>query len=214
LSDARDQSPTGQLGLRSLSRYPALFVNATQTLAVGEVAELVRSPAGFHILKVVEKVAPSAPTLAVTQHHARHILLVPGARLSEAEARQRLADYRQRVLAKKADFAALAREHSQDGSAANGGDLGWAGPGMFVPEFEATLNRLAPGEVSAPLQSRFGLHLIQLLERRKVNLTPQQQREVVREQLREKKRDEVYRTWAQEVRARAYVELREPPLPL
>jgi peptidyl-prolyl cis-trans isomerase SurA len=211
-SDASDLANGGQLGLRSSSRYPELFVQATRALAVGDVADLLRSPAGFHVLKVVEKVRPDMPTMAVTQSHARHILLVPGARLSEAEARNKLAGYKKQVQAKLADFAELARDNSQDGSAANGGDLGWTSPGMFVPEFEATMNRLAPGEISDPLLSRFGLHLIQLLERRKATLSPEQQREAVRAMLRDKKLDEVYRTWAQEVRGRAYVEFREPPL--
>ncbi|MBB1077771.1 peptidylprolyl isomerase [Rhodoferax sp. 4810] len=211
-SDATDLASGGLLGLRSTARYPELFVQATTPLTVGDVAELVRSPAGFHVLKVVEKIRPGLPTMAVTQSHARHILLVPNTKLSEAEARSKLAEFKKQVVANQADFATLARENSQDGSAAQGGDLGWASPGMFVPEFEATMNRLAPGEVSDPLLSRFGLHLIQLLERRKASLTPEQQREAVRAMLREKKLDEAYQTWAQDVRARAYVELREPPV--
>lgn len=211
-SDATDLASGGQLGLRSTTRYPELFVQATAPLSVGDVAELVRSPAGFHVLKVVEKIRPGLPTMAVTQSRARHILLVPNAKLSEAQARSKLAEFKKLVVAKQADFAALARDNSQDGSAAQGGDLGWVSPGMFVPEFEATMNRLALGEVSDPLVSRFGVHLIQLLERRKATLTPEQQREAVRAMLREKKLDEVYLTWAQDVRARAYVELREPPV--
>ena len=211
-SDAADATSGGQLGLRSTTRYPELFVQATTPLSVGNVAELVRSPAGFHVLKVVEKIRPGPATMTVTQSRARHILLVPNASLSEAQARSKLADFKKRVVTNQADFAALARENSQDGSAAQGGDLGWASPGMFVPEFETTMNRLAPGEVSDPLLSRFGVHLIQLLERRKASLSPDQQREAVRAMLREKKLEEAYQTWAQDVRARAYVELREPPV--
>jgi peptidyl-prolyl cis-trans isomerase SurA len=211
-SDATDPTNGGQLGLREASRYPALFVDATRKLGVGDVAELVRSPAGFHVLKVVEKASAGLPVAAVTQSHARHILLVPSARLSEADARQKLADFKKQVVSGKTDFAVLARENSQDGSAAQGGDLGWASPGMFVPEFEGAMNRLAPGEVSDPLVSRFGVHLIQLLERRKAMLSPAEQREAVRAMLREKKLDEAFRTWAQDLRGRAYVEFREPPL--
>lgn len=207
-TDARNGAP---MGLRDASRYPPLFVQATQALEEGEVADLVRSPAGFHILKVVEKAASGLSLTAVTQHHARHILLVPNARLSETEAQTTLANFKKQVVTAGADFAALAREHSQDGSASQGGDLGWASPGMFVPEFERVLNRLAPGEVSDPLVSRFGVHLIQLLERRKVSLTPAQQRESVRAVLHDKKYGEAFQTWSQEVRNRAYVELREPP---
>lgn len=210
-SEASDVSGGGQLGLRPASRYPELFVQATSTLAVGDVAELVRSPAGFHVLKVIEKVVPGAPTTAVTQSQARHILLVPGARQSEAEVRQKLSDFKKQVLTKQADFATLAREHSQDGSAAKGGDLGWASPGMFVPEFEEALNRLAPGDISEPLLSRFGMHLILLEGRRKVELTATQQREAARAALREKKIAETYQTWAQDIRGRAYVEIREAP---
>ena len=211
-SDATDPANGGQLGLREASRYPALFVEATSQLGVGDVAALVRSPAGFHVLKVVEKLNAGAPTMAVTQSRARHILLVPTARLSESAARQKLTDFKKQVVSGKADFAVLARENSQDGSAAQGGDLGWASPGMFVPEFEGAMNRLAPGEVSDPLVSRFGVHLIQLLERRKATLSPAEQRDAVRAMLREKKLDDALRVWAQDLRGRAYVELREPPL--
>ncbi len=210
-SDASDLASGGQLGLRTADRYPSLFVSATMPLAVGEVAPLVQSPAGFHVLKVIEKINPSLPTMAVTQSRARHILLVPNARMSEKEARDKLSDIKKQLVTAGADFAVLAREFSQDGSAAQGGDLGWASPGMFVPEFEAVMNRLAPGEVSDPLVSRFGVHLIQLLERRKATLSQADQRESVRGMLREKKTEEAYVTWAQELRARAYVELREPP---
>lgn len=206
------QSNDGQLGLRSTSRYPASFVEATQQLAPGEVAELVRSLAGFHILKLVEKVNAGLPAMSVTQSRARHILLRPSAQLNETQARERLLDFKKRVQTGQADFAALAREHSQDGSAAQGGDLGWTSPGMFVPEFEAVMNQLAPNEVSEPLLSRFGLHLIQLLERRQVKLSQTEQREAVRALLREKKREETAQTWTQEMRGRAYVELRQPPL--
>lgn len=212
LSEPSAQANGGQLGLRSADRYPALFVEATRALAQGAVSEVVRSPAGFHVLKVLEKTSAGLPAMAVTQSHARHILLLPSAQQSEAQARARLLDFKKRLQSGQADFAALAREFSQDGSAAQGGDLGWANPGMFVPEFEDVMNRLAPGEVSEPLLSRFGMHLIQLLERRQASLSQAEQREAVRALLREKKLDEALRTWTQEQRGRAYVELRQPPL--
>ncbi|MCF8160651.1 MAG: peptidylprolyl isomerase [Polaromonas sp.] len=211
-SEPSAQSNDGQLGLRSADRYPASFVEATQGLAPGEVAELVRSLAGFHVLKVIEKVNVGLPAMSVTQSRARHILLRPSAQLDEAQARARLLDFKKRVQAGQADFAALAREHSQDGSAAQGGDLGWASPGMFVPEFENVMNQLAPGEVSEPLVSRFGLHLIQVLERRQNKLSEAEQRGAIRALLREKKLEEATQTWTQELRGRAYVELRQPPL--
>ena len=201
----------GQLGLRSADRYPASFIEATKLLAPGAVADLVRSPAGFHILKVVEKTNAGLPSMTITQSRARHILLRPSAELSEAQARARLLDFKKQLQAGQADFAALAREYSQDGSAAQGGDLGWTSPGMFVPEFESVMNQLAPGEISAPLLSRFGLHLIQLQERRQAKLSEADQRRAVSAMLREKKLEEAAQTWTEELRGRAYVELRQPP---
>lgn len=211
LSDASDRSNGGQLGLRAANRYPPLFLEATQNLGIGELSALVRSGAGFHILKVLEKKSAGMPALTVTQNKARHILLRVSPQLSETAARDKLNEFKKRILAGQADFAALARDNSQDGSAAQGGDLGWANPGMFVPEFEDVVNRLAPGQISDPLVSRFGVHLIQLTERRNAVLSPREQRETVRAMLREKKLDEAYATWAQDLRGRAYVELREPP---
>lgn len=211
-SDAPDSSTNaGQLGLRTADRYPPLFVEATQTMGVGEVSELVLSGAGFHILKVIEKPRPGFPPMMVTQSRARHILLRVSPQLSEAAARNKLSDFKKRVLAGQADFAALARDNSQDGSAAQGGDLGWANPGMFVPEFEEVMNQLTPGQISDPLVSRFGVHLIQLTERRNAALSPREQRETVRALLRDKKLDEAFTTWARDLRGRAYVEMREPP---
>jgi peptidyl-prolyl cis-trans isomerase SurA len=210
-SDAQEgQSAGGLLGLRPADRYPELFVNSTQGLPVGGIVGPLRSPAGFHVLKVVERVTAGVPT-TVVQNHARHILLRTGPQLTETAAAARLADYRRRVLAGQADFAALAREHSQDGSAKEGGDLGWANPGRYVPEFEQALNALKPGDVSEPLVSRFGVHLIQLLERRNAKLTQREQRDMARSTVREKKLEEAYATWAQELRGRAYVEYRDPP---
>ena len=210
-TDASDRANGGQMGLRTADRYPPLFLEAIRNLGVGELSALVRSGAGFHILKVLAKSNAGLPALTVTQNRARHILLRVSPQLSETAARSQLNDFRKRILAGQADFAALARDNSQDGSAAQGGDLGWAGPGMFVPEFEEALNRLAPGQISDPLVSRFGAHLIQLTERRSVPVSPREQRETVRAMLREKKLDETYTTWAQDLRGRAYVEMREPP---
>ena len=202
----------GQMGLRTADRYPPLFLEATQNLGVGEISALVRSGAGFHILKVLEKKSVGLPAMTVTQSRARHILLRLSPQLSEAAARKQLADFKARIVAGQADFATLARDYSQDGSAVQGGDLGWASPGMFVPEFEETMSRLTLNQISDPLVSRFGVHLIQLMERRNVSLSPREQRETVRAMLREKKLDEAYATWIQDLRGRAYVEMREPPL--
>ena len=209
-SASPESAQGGSLGMRSAERYPELFTQATLTLPIGGVAGPLRSGAGFHILKVLNKSQGSSGALVV-QNHARHILLVPSAKLTETAAAQRLADYRQRILAGQADFAALAREVSKDGSAQQGGDLGWATPGRYVPEFEAALAQLQPGEISEPLVSRFGVHLIQLLERRQVELSQREQRDAVRDTVREKKIDEAYATWLQELRSRAYVEYRDAP---
>jgi peptidyl-prolyl cis-trans isomerase SurA len=212
LSDAPGAASSGGLvGLRTADRYPPLFVQAVQALPVGGVSEIVRSGAGFHVIKVVEKRKAGLPGTQVVQSHVRHILLRPNAQLSESAARQQLADFKRRIEAGQADFAELAREFSQDASAAKGGDLGWASPGLFVPEFEAAVSSLAPGKIAEPVLSRFGLHLIQLLERRQTTLTQREQRDIARNLLREKKLDEAYALWAQEVRGRAYVEFREPP---
>jgi peptidyl-prolyl cis-trans isomerase SurA len=200
----------GVLGLRSTSRYPELFVNATRTLSVGGVTEPVRSGAGFHILKVLER-RQSPVNLTITQTRARHILLRPGAQLSQDQALAQLASVRQDILAGKVDFAAVAKRLSQDGSAQQGGDLGWANPGMFVPEFEQAMNRLRPGQVAEPLVSRFGVHLIEVTDRRNAPLTDAEQRDMARKILREKKLDEAYTVWVEDLRGRAYVEMREPP---
>jgi peptidyl-prolyl cis-trans isomerase SurA len=130
--------------------------------------------------------------------------------LNQAAALQKLAELRKRVVDGQ-DFAVLAKENSDDGSASSGGDLGWANPGMFVPEFEQVMNSLAPGQLSQPLVSRFGVHLIQVMERRAAALSTREQRELARSALREKKQEEAYALWAQEVRGRAYVEYRDPP---
>lgn len=209
-SDGSERAGGGALGLRTASRYPPLFLQATQGLGVGDISDLVRSGAGFHILKVLEKAHSGLPATSVTQSRARHILLRLSPQLTQSAALQQLTDFRTRILAGQADFAALARQHSQDGSAAQGGDLGWASPGMFVPEFEEVMNQLAPGQISAPLVSRFGVHLIELTERRSVALSAREQAEAVRALLRDKKLQEAYLSWAQELRGRAYVELREP----
>ncbi len=211
LSDAADRGNGGQLGLRHVDRYPPLFVEATQNLGVGGISGLIRSGAGFHFLKVIDKRLAGMPGMTVTQSRARHILLRTSPQLSEAAARDKLNDLKKRIQAGQADFATLARQNSQDASAGQGGDLGWASPGQFVPEFETAMNALTPGQISDPLVSRFGVHLIELTERRQATLSPSEQREVVRGMLREKKLDEAYAAWGQDVRGRAYVEMREQP---
>lgn len=209
-SDA-DRANAGQFGLRRADRYPPSFVEATQNVAVGSVADLVRSGAGFHILKVVERKALPNLAKAVTQTRARHILLRTTPELSAFAATTRLAALRARIVAGQTDFASAARENSQDSSALQGGDLGWVSPGVFVPEFEEVMNRLKEEEISQPIVSRFGVHLIQPLSRRRVELSVREVRELVRNQLREVKLEQAYADWTTEVRERAYVEMREAP---
>ena len=197
------------LGMRPASRYPSLFVESVGTTPVGGIVGPIRSAAGFHILKVIDKSA-SGVAAVVTQNHARHILLRTSPQLGEREAAQRLSDLRQR-LEGGASFEDLARQYSEDGSAKMGGDLGWAGPGRYVPEFEQALNALQPGQVSQPVVSRFGVHLIQLVDRRQATLTPREQREMLRDVVREEKLEKAHANWLQELRGQAYVEYREPP---
>ena len=211
-SDAPERSKGGQFGWRAATRLPDLFVNSTRALAPGEIAGPVRSLAGFHVLRLNDKRGAGMPAMTVTQTRVSHILLRPGAQLSQQEAQARLAEFRQRILGGQATFEALAREHSQDGSAAGGGNLGWSSPGLFVPEFEQAMARLQPGEMSQPVVSRFGVHLIRVDERRTVPLSEREQRERIRQLVREEKMDEALALWARDVRARAYVEIREEPL--
>ena len=210
-SDAPEKVNGGEFGLRPADRLPGLFVESTRNLRPGEIAGPVRSPAGFHVLKLLEKRQAGLPDVIVTQTRARHILLRVSPPLTAQAASERLSQYRQQIVSGAASFPNLAREHSQDGSAREGGDLGWASPGQFVPEFEEVMNSLKPGEISQPLVSRFGVHLIQVTERRDQQLSQREQREIVRGLLREKKSDEALTSWLRDVRGRAFVEYREAP---
>jgi peptidyl-prolyl cis-trans isomerase SurA len=210
-TDPLTRANGGQMGLRSADRYPPLFVEATQNLKAGGIAGPIRSGAGFHVLKVIEKKQAGGIDASVQQTRARHILLQVTPQQNEAAAVQKLTAFKRRLDAGQADFAALAKENSTDGTAKDGGDLGWTAPGAFVPEFESVMNTLAPNQVSEPVVSRFGVHLIQVVERRESRLSAREQRDAARNALREKKFDEAYALWAQEVRSRAYVEYRDAP---
>ncbi|MDP2262321.1 MAG: peptidylprolyl isomerase [Hydrogenophaga sp.] len=212
-SEAPEGANGGEFGLRAADRLPTLFVEATQALPAGGIAGPLRSPAGFHVLKVLEKRQAGLPDMVVTQTRARHILLRPTPQLSAEAAAARLGEYRQQIVGGQRSFQDVAREHSQDGSAREGGDLGWASPGQFVPEFEEAMNALKVGEISQPLQSRFGLHLIRVDERRESALSQREQREIVRGLVREQKANEALMSWAQDVRGRAFVEYREAARP-
>ncbi len=209
VSNSSDKEQGGRMGLRPMDRYPSLFVQAIQNVSVGGLSTVFRSGAGFHILKLLSK--ESSQTMTVTETRARHILLRPGGQLSQNAARAQLANFKRDLEAGRADFAKLAREHSQDGSAENGGDLGWVAPGVFVPEFEETMDKLQINQISEPLVSRFGVHVIQVLARRDAPISERELRESARNVVRQRKYDETYEQWAQEVRGRTYVEYRDPP---
>jgi peptidyl-prolyl cis-trans isomerase SurA len=211
-SDSGDKAGGGALGMRPADKHAPIFVQATANAKSGAIVGLVRSDAGFHILKVIEKKQSGLPTLMVQQSRARHVLLRASAQLGDGAARDQLLAIKADITAGKTTFEAAAKATSQDGSAKDGGDLGWASPGQFVPEFEEVMNSLAIGQISEPFQSRFGMHLMQLVERRENAMSDREQREQARASMREKKQEEALITWSQDVRARAYVELREPPL--
>lgn len=213
VSEAPEGASGGSFGWRSASQLPGLFVQFTQALPAGGMSAPFRSPAGWHVLKVEQRRQGVAPELMLLKTRASHILLRLSPQLSQDAALARLAGMREQVLKGQVTFESLARQFSQDGSAPQGGDLGWVVSGQFVPEFEAVMNALRAGELSQPMVSRFGAHLIRLDAREEVAMTPEQQREAVRNMLREKRTEEVLQTWAQDVRTRAYVEFRDPPRP-
>jgi peptidyl-prolyl cis-trans isomerase SurA len=205
-SDAPDALKGGSLGWRQRDRLPALYAEAVSALQPGQVSGLLRSSAGFHIIKLLETRGGNAPA-SILQTRARHILVRINEVVSEAEARRKLEIVRERIV-NGVDFAEQARLYSQDGSAAKGGDLGWLNPGDTVPEFERAMDALKPNEVSEVVKSPFGMHLIQLLERRERDVSAERQRAVARQALRERKLDEAYQDWLRQLRDRSYVENR------
>lgn len=201
----------GELGWRTAERLPTLFLDAVKDLKPGELAPIVRSPGGFHVLKLVGKrnaVEGRLATGPVQQTRARHLLLRVSDLTPEPEVRRRLQDLRDRVVRGGQDFGQLARLHSVDPSATRGGDLGWLYSGDTVPEFERAMNQLKPGEVSEPVQSPFGWHLIQVLERRTEESPIERNRLAARQALRDRKADEAYQEWLRQLRDRTYVEYR------
>ncbi|MEY3262334.1 MAG: hypothetical protein RLZZ620_1386, partial [Pseudomonadota bacterium] len=212
------------LGYRTQDRLPQIFVEAVRNLGPGQVApSVVRSPAGFHVLKVMDRRAGGSGARAatsntnpadltpqnmiVTQTLARHILIRQRQGLQDADVERRLQGYRDQIRAKTADFESLAKKFSEDGSAQNGGILGWMGPGELVPPFEIAMNRLQIGEVSDPVKTEFGWHLIQVLERRDAQLTVEKQREFARAAIRERKFEQAYQDWLRQLRDTATVKI-------
>lgn len=209
-SDAAEALAGGELGWRATERLPQLFLDAVSNLAVGGTSPVVRSPAGFHILKVLGRRGAEAGAAGepVRQTRVRHILM----RVTEAApsqlVRQRLQEIRDRIVNKTTTFADMARQYSADGSAARGGDLGSILPGDTVPQFEQAMDALAPGEVSQPVESPFGWHLIEVIERRTADLPQDRQRLMARQAIRERKIEEAYQEWVRQTRDRAYVDIR------
>lgn len=206
-SDAQNALQGGTMGWRSEAKLPNLFVDALQGLKPGEATQVLRSPNGFHILKLLDKRGVDV-SLVVKQTRARHILIKTNEVVSDNDAYIRLQELRDRLLNGGADFDELAKLHSGDLSASKGGDLGWLNPGDTVPEFEKAMNALDVNGISEPVRSQFGWHLIQVLERRDQDISDERQRLEARRAIRERKADEAYQDWVRQVRDRAYVEYR------
>jgi peptidyl-prolyl cis-trans isomerase SurA len=207
-SDGPDALKGGELGWRSTARLPDLFTAALKTMQVNGISPVLRSPAGFHILKLLgRREAGGAAGPPVKQTHVRQILIRTNQAVSDADAKRTLENLRERIVRGGADFAELARVHSEDGSAARGGDLGWLYPGDTAPDFARAMDALKPGEISQPVKTQFGWHLIQVLGRRTAGMTPERMRLQAREALRERKSDEAYQEWLRKLRDATYVEI-------
>lgn len=206
-SDTPNALQGGELGWRPASRLPQLFADALNALQPGEISGLLRSPNGFHLLKLLDKRGRDV-ALVVTQTRARHVLIKTNEVVSETDAKRRLTELKER-LDNGAKFADIARLHSEDGSAAKGGELGWLSPGDTVPEFERAMEALAPNTVSEPIRTQFGWHLIEVLERRREDVTQEKQKLRARLEIRERKADEAYQEFVRQLRDRAYVEFKQ-----
>lgn len=209
-SDASDALKGGEIGWRSADRLPPMFAEALVKLKPGQVTPVMKSVGGFHIIKMVDKrsLAEAAAASAVQQTHARQILIKVTPTMSAYDAKRKLTELKERLDNKAAKFEELARLFSTDSSAAKGGDLGWLYPGDIVPEFEAAMNALKPGEVSGPVETSFGYHLIEVLERKSDDASKERQRNAARNAIRDRKMEEAAEDWQRQVRDRAYVEFR------
>lgn len=210
-SDAPEALKGGDVGWREQDRLPQLFLDAIAKIKVGEVSEIVRSPNGFHIIKLAGKRAVSGNAAvpdAVQQSHVKHILIKVSQVVTAAEAKRKLVELKQRLDNKAATFDELAKTFSNDLSASKGGDLGWIYPGDTVPEFEQVMNKLALNEVSEPVETQLGYHLIQVIERKSDDVSKDRKRMAARQAVRERKSDEALQDWLRQLRDRAYVEFR------
>ncbi|MDP1521687.1 MAG: peptidylprolyl isomerase [Methylotenera sp.] len=205
-SDAPNALEGGNLGWKSGVQMPALFLDALKNMQSGEISPVLRSPNGFHILKLTNKRGGNSP-LVIQQTHARHILIKLSEVMSDNEAKQKMDVIKER-LDNNEKFEALARQYSEDSTASNGGDLGWVNPGDTVPQFEKAMNDLKDNQISQPVRSQFGWHIIQVIERRSQDMSKESARMKARQEIRGRKADEAYQDWIRELRDRAYVELR------
>lgn len=205
-SEAPDALQGGAMGWRDTNRLPTLFADALRAMKPGDLSAVLRSPNGFHIVKLLEQRGGKEMAM-VQQTNTRHILIKVSEVVPEADARNRLRTLKER-LDNKGDFAQLARANSEDTSASKGGELGWISPGDTVPEFERAMDALKPGQISDPVRSPFGWHLIQVLERRSSDLSGERKRLAARQTLRERKGEESFNEWVRRTRDTAYVEIR------
>jgi len=206
VSDAPDAVQGGLMGWREFVQLPTIFADAVKGLKAGEVSTVLRSAAGFHILRVNDRRGRVEEAM-VTQTRARHILIKTSELVSENDAKERIVKLLERVE-NKADFAEVARLQSEDASAARGGDLGWLSPGDTVPEFEKAMDALQPGQISGAVRSPFGWHIIQVTERRNQDMSQQQQRQRARQALREQKSEEAFLEWTRQLRDSVFVDIR------
>jgi peptidyl-prolyl cis-trans isomerase SurA len=205
-SDAPNALEGGSLGWKSAAQMPALFLDALKAMKVGEVSAPLRSPNGFHVLKLNNKRGGNSP-LVIQQTHARHILIKLSEIMSEKDGKLKIDGIKER-LDNGEKFEALARQYSEDSTASSGGDLNWVNPGDTVPQFEKAMNELKDLQISLPVRTQFGWHLIQVIERRSQDMSKEAARLKARQEIRAKKADEAYQDWIRELRDRAYVEIR------
>jgi peptidyl-prolyl cis-trans isomerase SurA len=207
-SDAPDAMEGGLLDWRPAAQLTKIFADVLTPMKAGEVTPPIQSASGFHILKMVDRRSQNQAVTVVDQTHARHILVKISELTSETDAKRRVAELKDRLDNGGAKFEELAKAHSEDASAPTGGDLGWLSPGDTVPEFEQAMRMLKPGEISEPVQSPFGWHLIQVVERRTQDVSKERQRQAARQAIRARKADSAFQEWLQRLRDRAYVEYR------
>ena len=206
LSDAPNALEGGQLGWKNITQLPSLFADAVRNLKPGQTTEILGSANGFHIIKLNERRGGSSP-LVITQSHLRHILIKVSEVTSEKEARQRMEIIRERAEHGE-DFAELAKQYSEDSSASNGGDLGWVNPNENLPELDRAMEKLAIAEISPIIKSQFGIHIIQVTERRQQDMSKEAAKLKARQEIRARKSDEAYQDWIRELRDKAFVEIR------